>query len=304
MAEEITAGGITVPLTHPDKVLFPGDGITKADLARYHADMAAWMLPGLKDRPVSMVRYPDGLDGERFFQKNAPSYFPDWIRRVTVGKEGGEVQHVVCDKPATLVYLANQACIEIHAVTSRADRAGVPDQMVFDFDPPDGERFAAVRQAALRARDLLEHDLGLSSYARTTGGRGLHVHVPLLRRTGFDAVLAFTHRVAGVLARRYPDAITAEQRKDKRGTRIYADVMRNAYAQTVVASYGLRARPGASVATPLSWAEVEDDRLVPGQFTMAAVRARIGAGQDPWAGFAGAARGLGAASKRLARLER
>jgi len=206
MAEEITVGGITVPLTHPDKVLFPGDGITKADLARYYADVAGAMLPWISGRPVSMVRYPDGLDGERFFQKNAPAYFPRWIRRVTVGKEGGEVGHVVCDKPATLVYLANQACI-----------------------------------------------------------------------------------------------------KDKRGMRIYADVMRNAYAQIVVASYGLRARPGAPVATPLSWAEVEDDRLVPGQFTMAAVRARIGGDpecQDPWAGFAGAARGLGAASKRLARLER
>jgi len=310
MAEktEITAGGITVPLTHPDKVLFPGQGITKADLARYYAEVAAWMLPGLKDRPISMVRYPDGLDGERFFQKNAPSYFPRWIRRVTVGKEGGEVEHVVCDKPATLIYLANQACIEIHAFTSRADRPGVPDQVVFDLDPPDGERFAAVRRAALQARDLLEQDLGLSSFVRTTGGRGLHVHVPLLRRAGFDAVLEFTHRVAGVLARRHPDAITTEQRKDKRGDRIYADVMRNAYAQTVVASYGLRARPGASVATPLSWAEVEDGRLQPGQFMMAAVRARIdamiGGGQDPWAGFADAARGLGAAGKRLGRLER
>jgi len=307
MAEEITAGGITVPLTHPDKVLFPGNGITQADLARYHADVAGAMLPWISGRPVSMVRYPDGLDGERFFQKNAPAYFPRWIRRVTVGKEGGEVGHVVCDKPATLVYLANQACIEIHAFTSRADRPEVPDQVVFDFDPPDGERFAAVRRAALQARDLLEQDLGLSSFVRTTGGRGLHVHVPLLRRSDFGAALGFTHRVAGVLARRHPDAITTEQRKDKRGMRIYADVMRNAYAQTVVASYGLRARPGAPVATPLSWAEVEDDRLAPGQFTMAAVRARIGGDpecQDPWAGFAGAARGLGAASKRLARLER
>jgi bifunctional non-homologous end joining protein LigD len=307
MAEEITVGGITVPLTHPDKVLFPGEGITKADLARYYADVAGAMLPMLRNRPVSMVRYPDGLAGERFFQKNAPAYFPGWIRRVTVGKEGGEVGHVVCDKPATLVYLANQACIEIHAFTSRADRPGVPDQVVFDFDPPDGERFAAVRQAALQARDLLEQDLGLTSFVRTTGGRGLHVHVPLLRRSEFDAVLGFTHRVAGVLARRHPDAITTEQRKDKRGKRIYADVMRNAYAQTVVASYGLRARPGAPVATPLSWAEVEDERLDPASITMAAVRARIDAGpecQDPWAGFAGAARGLGAASKRLARLER
>ncbi len=304
MAREITVGGITVPLTHPDKVLFPRDGITKADLARYYADAAGAMLPWLRDRPVTMVRYPDGLDGQRFFQKNAPSYFPAWIRRVTVGKEGGEVEHVVCARPATLVYLANQACIEIHAFTSRADKPGVPDQMVFDFDPPDGEHFAGVRRAARQARELLEHDLGLNSFVRTTGGRGLHVHVPLIRRADFDAVREFTHRAAAVLALRYPEAITTEQRKDKRAARIYADVMRNAYAQTVVASYGVRARPGALVATPLSWPEVEDDRLAPGQFTMAAVRARMADGRDPWADFTDSARGLGAALKRLARLER
>src|SRR6185437_631643 len=186
MAEEITAGGITVPLTHPDKVLFPGDGITKADLARYHADVAGAMLPWISGRPVSMVRYPDGLDGERFFQKNAPAYFPRWIRRVTVGKEGGEVGHVVCDKPATLVYLANQACIEIHAFTSRADRPEVPDQVVFDFDPPDGERFAAVRRAA-RPR----------AAAAPVGLRcGARVHSPGGRRAGPQAPGRHHHRAA------------------------------------------------------------------------------------------------------------
>ena len=303
MADEITVGGITVPLTHPDKVLFPGDGFTKADLAHYYADVAGRMLPGLRDRPISMVRYPDGLDGQRFFQKNAPSYFPDWIRRVRVGKEGGEVEHVICDKPATLVYLANQACIEIHPFTSRADKLDVPDQLVFDFDPPDGKRFGDVRRAALWARELLTGELGLATFVRTTGGRGLHVHVPLNRRAGFASVLEFAHQAAGFLARRYPDAITAEQRKDKRGSRIYADVMRNAYAQTIAASYGVRARPGAPVATPLSWAEVEDDGLAPGQFTIRTVRARLDGGDDPWAGFSGSASGLGEARRRLTGLD-
>jgi len=303
MADEITIGGITVPLSHPDKVLFPGDGVTKADLARYYADVADRMLPWLGDRPITMVRYPDGLDGQRFFQKNAPSYFPGWIRRVRVGKEGGEVEHVLCDKPATLVYLANQACIEIHAFLSRVDRLGAPDQMVFDFDPPDGERFGDVRRAALWARDLLDGELGLTSFVRTSGGRGLHVHVALNRRAEFEEVREFAHRAAEVLARRHPGAITVEQRKDKRGSRIYADVMRNAYAQTVTASYGVRARPGAPVATPLSWAEVEDDGLAPGRFTMATIRARLDGGTDPWADFAESRHGLGQAAKRLARLD-
>jgi bifunctional non-homologous end joining protein LigD len=303
MADEITIGGITVPLSHPDKVLFPGDGVTKADLARYYADVADRMLPGLGDRPITMVRYPDGLDGQRFFQKNAPSYFPGWIRRVRVGKEGGEVEHVLCDKPATLVYLANQACIEIHAFLSRVDKLGAPDQMVFDFDPPDGERFGDVRRAALWARDLLDGELGLTSFVRTSGGRGLHVHVALNRRAEFEEVREFAHHAAEVLARRHPDAITVEQRKDKRGSRIYADVMRNAYAQTVTASYGVRARPGAPVATPLSWAEVEDDGLAPGRFTMATIRARLDGGTDPWADFAESRHGLGQAAKRLAKLD-
>src|SRR5689334_2895116 len=303
MADEITVGGITVPITHPDKVLFPADGITKADLARYYADAAESMLPWLRDRPITMVRYPDGLDGQRFFQKNAPAYFPDWIRRVRVGKEGGEVEHAVCGNPATLVYLANQACIEIHAFTSRVDKLDAPDQMVFDFDPPDGTRFADVRRAALWARDLLAGDLGLTSFVRTTGGRGLHVHVALNRRADFEVVREFTHRAAGVLARRHPDVITTEQRKDKRGDRIYADVMRNAYAQTVVASYGVRGRPGASVATPLNWAEVEDEALRPGQFTVETIRARLDDGTDPWADFAESRYGLGEAAKRLAKLD-
>jgi bifunctional non-homologous end joining protein LigD len=302
MADQIAAGGITVPLSHPDKVLFPGDGVTKEDLARYYADVADRMLPWLRDRPITMVRYPDGLGGQRFFQKNAPSYFPGWIHRAEVPKEGGQVEHVVCDQPATLVYLANQACIEIHAFTSRVDKLDAPDQMVLDFDPPDDKRFADVRRAALWARDLLEGELGLTSFVRTSGGRGLHVHVALNRRADFGAVREFAHRTADVLARRHPDVITTEQRKDKRGTRIYADVMRNAYAQTVVASYGVRARAGAPVATPLSWAEAEDDGLEPGRFTMAAVRARLDGGKDPWAGFTGSRHGLSEAGRRLARL--
>jgi bifunctional non-homologous end joining protein LigD len=221
-----------------------------------------------------------------------------------VGKEGGVVEHVICDKPATLVYLANQACIEIHGFLSRADKVEIPDQLVFDFDPPDGKHFPDVRRAALWARELLDGELGLTSFVRTSGGRGLHVHVALNRRAGFDATREFARRAAEVLARRHPDVITVEQRKDKRGTRIYADIMRNAYAQTVVASYGVRGRPGAPVATPLSWHEVDDTGLEPGQFTMATVRARLTGTDDPWSDFTSSRHGLGEAGKRLAKLAR
>ena len=300
MADTITAGGIEVPLSHPGKLMFPADGITKADLARYYADVAELMLPPLRDRPITMMRYPDGLDGPRIVQKNVPAYFPDWIPRVEVPKEGGGVlEHAVCDKPATLVYLANQACLEVHAFTSRVGKLDAPDQVVFDFDPPDTKHFEQVRQAALWARDLLEGELGLISYVRTTGGRGLHVHVPLDQQAGFDEVRDFAHRAGALLARRHPDVITVEQRKDQRGQRIYADIMRNGYAQLVVASYSVRARPGAPVATPLSWSEVEQPGLDPAQFTLATVRDRPADGAGPWAGFARRARGLARASRRL-----
>jgi bifunctional non-homologous end joining protein LigD len=302
MTEEITAGEIAVRIPNAGKVLFPDDGITKEDLARYYADVAGRMLPWLRDRPITMMRYPDGLAGQRIVQKNVPAYFPDWIRRVEVPKEGGTVEQAICGKPADLVYLAGQACVEVHAFTSRADRLDAPDQMVFDFDPPGGQHFGQVRRAALWARELLDGELGLTSYVRTTGGRGLHVHVALDRRAGFDPVREFTHRVGAVLASRHPDVITTEQRKDKRGARVYADVMRNAYAQLVVASYSVRARSGAPVATPLSWPEVERATLDPGRFTLSTIRSRLDQGGDPWDGFARSASGLARASKRLARL--
>jgi bifunctional non-homologous end joining protein LigD len=302
VTEQITVGDITVSIPHAGKVLFPDDGITKEDLARYYADAAGRMLPWLRDRPVTMMRYPDGLGGQRIVQKNVPAYFPDWIRRVDVPKEGGTLAQAVCGKPADLVYLASQACIEVHAFTSRADKLDAPDQMVFDFDPPDSEHFAEVRRAALWARELFD-ELGLTSYVRTTGGRGLHVHVALDRRSGFDQVLDFTHRAAAVLASRHPDTITSEQRKDKRGERVYADVMRNAYAQLVVAPYAVRARPGAPVSTPLSWSEVTES-LEPGQFTISTVRDRLHSADDPWDGFGRAAYDLVPAAKRLAELGR
>ena len=302
MTAEITAGDIAVPIPNSGKVLFPADGISKKDLARYYAAAAGRMLPWLRDRPVTMMRYPDGLVGQRIVQKNVPAYFPDWIRRVRVPKEGGVLQHAVCGKPADLVYLASQACIEVHAFTSRADKLDAPDQLVFDFDPPDGEHFGQVRQAALWARELLEDELSLSAYVRTTGGHGLHVHVALDRRAGFDPVRDFARQAAVLLASRHPDVLTTEQRKDKRGRRVYIDVMRNAYAQTVVAQYSVRARPGAPVATPLTWPEVQDPGLDPGQFTISIVRGRLESTDDPWDGFSRKRHSLSLPSKRLAKL--
>ena len=181
-------------------MLFPDDGLTKGELVEYYAQVADAMLPYLKDRPIAMARYPDGITKQRIFQKNPGKYFPDWITSVEVKKEGGTLRHVVCDKAATLLYLANQAVIEFHVFLSRVDSLECADQVVVDFDPPDNDGFDQARQCALWLRSLLEDELGLTSYVKTTGGKGLHVHVPLNRKQGFEETRTFAREASQVLA--------------------------------------------------------------------------------------------------------
>jgi bifunctional non-homologous end joining protein LigD len=294
---------MSVALSHLDKVFFPDDGITKGDLVAYYRQMAPRILGYLKDRPLTIDRYPDGITGQRIVQKNAGKNFPDWIQRAEVGKQGGTVSHAIADRADTLVYLANLGAIEFHVFLSQVGALDEPDQLVFDLDPPSDDRFDDVRRHALHLRGLLEDELGLSTYVKTTGGRGLHVHVPLRPEEDFDAVRGFARSAAVVLAGRYPDELTVEQRKDQRGDRLYLDIMRNAYAQTVVAPYSIRARPGAPASTPLDWDELADPGLSPHQFTVRTIAARVEGHNDPWADMARHRRGLATARRRLAKLD-
>jgi bifunctional non-homologous end joining protein LigD len=259
------------------------------------------MLPYLRERPLVMGRYPDGVTGEAILQKNVSRYFPDWVKRVEVERigRGGAVCQVVCDRPETLIYLANQACIELHVLLSRVTALYRPDQLVFDLDPPAEDAFDDVRRCALDLRRLLEEDLRLTTYVKTTGGKGLHVHVPLRPDEGFDPVRDFARAVAELMIRDAPDRFTLQQRVDQRGNRIYFDVQRNGYAQMAVAPYSVRARRAAPVATPLQWAEVEDAGLNPRRFTMRTMGDRLATTQDPWAGMSRHRRGLAAARRRL-----
>lgn len=282
-AESLQAGGHSVKITHPDKVLFPGDGITKGDLIRYYQRIADHMLPYLEGRPLSLQRFPDGIGKPGFFQKAASPYYPSWIKKATVKKAGGTVRHVICDDAATLVYLANQACIILHTWLSRADKLDLPDEMIFDLDPSTDD-IAPVIEAAHSFKEILD-DLELPAYLRTTGSRGLHVTVPLERKEDFDSVRAFARDVAGVLVARKPDHYTLEQYKNKRGDRVFVDINRNAYAQTAVAVYSVRARRGAPLSVPLEWDEIRKEGFRADAVTIENVFERLSSIQDPWKNF-------------------
>jgi bifunctional non-homologous end joining protein LigD len=303
MAQEaiVRAGGIDVPVTRLDKPFFPDDGISKGDLIEYYRSMAPAIIRYLRDRPLVVDRYPDGISGPRIVQKNVSANAPDWVTRAEVKKQDGVVSQVVCDKPATLVYLANQGCIELHVFLSHLGALDRPDQLVFDLDPPDDAHFEEACRHALHLRELLEGELGLTAYVKTTGGKGLHVHVPLRPGDDFDSVRGFARDVARLLASRSPEQLTVEQRKEHRGQRLYLDIMRNAYAQTVVAPYSVRARRGAPVAMPLDWAELGGG-LSPHQFTIRTAADRLAQPRDPWEGMARHRQGLSAARRRLAAL--
>jgi bifunctional non-homologous end joining protein LigD len=290
-----------VEISKPDKELFPesdtGPAVTKLDLARYYESVAEVMVPHLKDRPVNMQRFPDGIDQPSFYEKKVPSHFPGFVGTVEVTTADGPQRQVVVRDARSLVYLAQQACITPHAWLCRTDHLDRPDQLVFDLDP-SVPGLAAVRRATRLVGELLD-DLGLTSVLKTTGSRGYHVVVPLRRTESFDAARSFARDLARVLVDREPDLLTLEARKAKRGDRVLVDVQRNGYGQTVVPPYAVRARPGAPVATPIRWDEL--GRVAPDQHTIRTLGRRLSRGGDRWADLP---RGqtLGKARERLARL--
>jgi bifunctional non-homologous end joining protein LigD len=299
MSEQQEIDGHTIEISNSDKVLFPELGITKGDVIDYYRRIAPVMLPHMRGRPLTMQRFPDGIDSYGFYEKEAPDYFPSWIQRVSifVEGEGKEQEQITCEDEATLTYLANQACLTHHIWLSRADSLRHPDKLIFDLDPPSVE-FEPVRQAAYDLRDLLE-EVALTSHVMTTGSRGLHVVVALDGNTGYDAVRNFARDLAEVLACRFPERLTIEQRKAKRGGRLFLDTMRNAYGQNSVAPYALRARPGAPVAAPLDWSELDDGELTAQSYSIQNIFRRMGQKEDPWRKFGQHAHALEKAQRKL-----
>ena len=288
-------GRRAVSISRPEKVLFD-DGVTKGDLVDYYLAVSAAILPHVRNRPMTLERYPDGIGSHQVFTKEIPKYFPEWIERAKLPKAGGHVSYVVCNEKATLAYLANQACITMHVGLSHVDTPDDPDQLVFDLDPPEPDA-PLLRSVVKEVRAVLD-ELGLAPVVKTSGSKGLHVTVPLDGKESFDDVRPFTRDVARVVAERAPDRVTVEQRKEKRGDRLFLDWYRNAYGATVVAPWTVRARPGAPVAVPVAWEEVEDSSFHPQMFSMKDAPARA-EGPDPWKGWRRRARSLAAPRRRL-----
>ena len=300
---KIRVGRHTLELSRTDKVLFPGDGITKGDLIAYYREIAEAMLPFLRDRPVAMVRCPDGIDGECFYHKDIPEYYPDWIKRVTIKKEGGTLRQVLCNDAATLVYLANQACITPHVWLSRADKLDCPDQLIFDLDPPENH-LTPVCEAARTLRNVFD-EIGMVAFVKTTGSRGLHLVVPLDRSADFDTVRKFAHDVAVIAAQREPKRLTVEYSKNNRRGRVYLDTLRNAYDQTAAPAFAVRPKPGAPVSVPLAWEELGDCRLISQRYNIRNIFKRLNSQKvDPWKGIRQRARSLHSARRRLDELMR
>lgn len=237
-------------ITHAEKVLFPGDGITKAELAAYYEAIAPVMLPHLRRRPITMERYHRGIGSPGFFQKDVSKGFPEWLQRVEVPKHGGTVHHPIANDTRSLLWLANQNSITIHVWPSRTPNLYNPDVCVFDLDPSKEDELDSLRAAALNLRDLLS-ELGLPCWIKTSGSKGFHIAVPLDGKSDFGTVARFAHHVGRILVQRDPGHLTQEFSKVDRGGRILVDTGRNGYSATYAATYTVRARPGAPVSAAL-----------------------------------------------------
>src|SRR5215210_2082038 len=288
-------------ITHPEKILFPAEGITKGELASYYESIASVMLPHLRRRPITMERFHRGIGAPGFFQKDVSKGFPEWLERVEVPKHGGTVHHPIANDARSLLWLANQNSITIHVWPSRTPNLYNPDICVFDLDPANEDAVETLRAAALSLRDLLQ-ELGLPSWIKTTGSKGFHIAVPLDAKADFGTVARFAHRVGKLLVARDPENLTREFHKVDRRGRILVDTGRNDYSATFAAAYTVRAKRGAPVSAPCTWEEVERGEVSPRTFTIRNMGQRIANVGDLWSALLKTKRSLRLPIERLGKL--
>ncbi|HEX6941342.1 MAG TPA: non-homologous end-joining DNA ligase [Gemmatimonadaceae bacterium] len=270
----------SVVISHPEKLLFPDDGITKGEMAAYYELVAPHILPHLRGRPVTMERFHRGIGEAGFFQKSIAKGAPDWLPIAEVPKKGGTVKHPLIDDERSLLWLANQNCITPHVWTSRVPRLFHPDICIFDLDPSIDD-LKSLRAAALALRDLLS-ELRLTSWIKTTGSKGFHIAVPLDGKADAGRVSEFSHLVGRILVERNPQELTLEFSKADRRDRIYVDTGRNHPPATFAVAYAVRARPGAPVSAPCTWEEVERGKVGPTTFTLRSMAKRVAEVGDVW----------------------
>jgi bifunctional non-homologous end joining protein LigD len=281
-AEASVAG---VRLTHPGRLLFPQAGLSKLDLASYAEDMAAWILPHLEQRPLTLVRCPQGEGPSCFFQRHAQETLPAGVERIAVpDADGGSTSYMMANSSAALVGLIQMSALEWHAWGARQGCLDRPDRIIFDLDPAPDVPWADTVGAARLLRELLQ-DAGLESFVKTTGGKGLHLVVPIVPERPWDQARQFSRAVAEQLEAAWPERFVSDMSRAKRGGKIFIDYLRNAAEATAVAPYSPRARPHAPVSAPLAWEEL-DAGLHPDSLTVGSIRQRMKAqSRDPWLGY-------------------
>jgi bifunctional non-homologous end joining protein LigD len=269
-------GGRSITVSHLDKVFWPEDGLTKEDMLRYYQAVAPTLLHYCKDRPATLRVYPDGIHGFSYYRRDLPENAPPWLHSVNYQPETAEhvVHLTLINDAAGLLWLANEGSIEVHLWASRAHDLAQPDMAIFDLDPGEAASFADVLQAALRLRDKL-HGLGLRSYPKTSGGRGLHAYLPLAAGHTFDAVRDWVRTMAEQLAGDYPKQIAVAHGATHVGRQVTVDHAQNSIGRNTAAPYTLRAQPGATVSAPLSWDEVEAGHVRPSDLTLRTMLERL-----------------------------
>jgi bifunctional non-homologous end joining protein LigD len=282
-------------ITHPEKVLFPDDGISKGELAAYYEAIAPLMLPHIRARPITMERYPAGIGKPGFFHKSVSKGFPEWLERIEVPKKDGTVHHPLVTNTESLLWITNQNCITPHVWTARAPDLHHPDICIFDLDPLQNEP-DILRDVTLAVRDFLA-ELGLASWVKTTGSKGFHIAVPLDGVADYGEVARFADAVGTIMVKRDPRHLTQEFSKADRGGRILVDTGRNNYSATFAAAYAVRAKPGAPISAPCTWEEVESGEVGPGTFTLRNIADRVTAVGDLWGDLVG--QSLGGAARAL-----
>jgi len=279
---DLKVGKQTLHLTNQNKVYFPDDGITKGDILNYYNGVADLILPYLKNRPQSMNRFPGGIKGPSFYQKDVDlEKIPSWLKTEAIHSDSNNanIDYLICNDKATLLYMANLGCIEINPWNSTIKKPENPDWMVIDIDPSK-EDFSEVITTALTVKEVMD-ELGSDCYCKTSGATGLHVYVPLGAKYNYDTVKIFAELVAHEVHARLPEITSIERTIKKRNHKIYIDFLQNRTGQTLAAPYSVRPKPGATVSTPLEWEEVNEN-LHPSQFTIRNVIARFKEKGDLW----------------------